>query len=569
MRLRPYWRFIVVIRHFLPLLLAYARDRRRFILFGRRRPVDADTHRQRAEWLLNTLLALGPTFIKLGQLLSTRPDVMPPAYIEVLSQLQDEVPPASWAETKTVIEDDLGPVEEVFDEFDTDPISGASLGQVYRAQLDGDDVAVKVRRPGIESLVAADLQVIQWTLPVLYVFLEESRVFSIQNLTDEFEKTIIEEMDYDRERAMMATIRENFRDEQDIVIPSAKDEHSTDRVLVMDFLEGTKITHIEELDRQGIDRSAVATELERAYLKMVIEDGVFHADPHPGNLAVTDDGRVIIYDFGMSATVDSFLQQKITEFYIAVANQDVDAILDVLTEAGTLSPAADRAVMAEVLELAIQDARGEEIERYRVNRIVQKVEDSLYEFPFRLPKNLALLLRVATVAEGVCVTLDPDFDFIAVASEFLTERGYREDTVRSYVTETRDQLTESGLAALRTPPKLESFLDRADRENLHVRADIEDSDNLLDILAARIILGMLTAGGGIAGTLAYTFGEVELGVILGVLTLVLLGSLYRSFTKQRGTRVRPQFTRQSMRKRSRDDLGSTENAVPVSFDEED
>ncbi|MFB6256066.1 MAG: ABC1 kinase family protein, partial [Haloplanus sp.] len=378
--LRAYWRFVRVIHQFLPLILTYARDRRKYFLFGGSRSVSPERQRRRADRLLTSLLTLGPTFIKLGQLLSTRPDVLPPAYIEVLSSLQDDVPPAPWEETKPILEAEVGPVDDVFDGFDREAISGASLGQVYRATYEGEDVAIKVRRPGVEALVEADLRAVKWLLPVLLRFIDEARRFSLENVAEEFDTTIRQEMDYARERRMLGEIRENFDDNERIRIPTAVDELSGNRVLTMEYIGGIKINDVEALDERGIDRSELAESLQRIYLQMIIEDGVFHADPHPGNLAVMDDGSIIFYDFGMSGRVDAFFQQKIVDFYIAVANQDIDGILDAMVEMGTLSPTADREVMGNVMELAIADVRGEDLEQYRVQQVIQQVEDTIYEF---------------------------------------------------------------------------------------------------------------------------------------------------------------------------------------------
>ncbi|MGQ3411353.1 ABC1 kinase family protein [Natrinema sp. LN54] len=554
-------------------MLAYARDRRRFLLFGRRRQVDSETHRHRAEVLLESLLTLGPTFIKLGQLLSTRPDVLPPAYIDVLASLQDDVPPAPWPGAKRVLEAELGPVDERFAEFDTEPISGASLGQVYRARLepdaetgdgdgvDGDaaatpadgersrDVAVKVRRPDIEALVRADLRVIKWSLPILLYFVDDARSFSLENLAEEFSKTIREEMDYEREAEMLAEIRGNFAGDDRFMIPDVIESHSGPRVLTMEYVEGTKINDVEELERKGIDRTTIAENLERSYLQMIMDDGVFHADPHPGNLAVTDDGRIVFYDFGMSGRVDPFVQEKIVDFYIAVANQDIDGILDALVEIGTLSPDADRGVMAEVMEIAIQDARGEDVEQYRVNQIVGQIEDSIYEFPLRLPKNLALVLRVATVVEGVCVTLDEDFDFISVATDYLTEQGYREESIRQYIDETGRQLRRTGESLTRLAPKAERALDRLDRDDLHVRIGVEDSADVFEDLAKRLVYGMLLTMSLFSMGVLYALEAPRASVVAAVFAVFVTIQLYRSFRSPTSIGTRPQFTRQNLRQR--------------------
>ena len=547
--LRAYRRFVVVLWQFLPLIVAYLRDRRKYFFFGGRRRVSSEMRVRRARRLLDSLLTLGPTFIKLGQLLSTRPDILPPEYVDVLEGLQDQVPPADWEDARAVLEADVGDVDEAFDDFDADAISGASLGQVYTAEVDGEPVAVKVRRPGIEDLVEADLRVIRWSIPLVERFVGQARAFSLDNLADEFAKTIREEMDYAREAEMLAEIQGNFAENDSIAIPDVYDEYSTERVLTMEYISGTKISNVEELDRRGVDRHAVAETLERAYLQMIIEDGVFHADPHPGNLAVQDDGTIVFYDFGMSGRADEFVQRKIVDFYIAVANQDIEAILDTLVELGTLSPEADRATMAEVMELAIRDARGESIETYRVQQIVGKVEDTIYDFPLRLPANLALVLRVATVVEGVCVTLDPDFDFISVATDYLGDSGYREEGARQFVEETGEEFARAAQSAVRVPPKLERALDRIDRDDLYVRADIEDSNDVIDRLGRRIVFGLLLAVSVLSTSYLYADAHLQAAAVTGGLAVVTAFYLYRSFRKRKRLQATPQFTRQSLRER--------------------
>ncbi|ELZ66286.1 putative ubiquinone biosynthesis transmembrane protein [Haloferax prahovense DSM 18310] len=552
--LRAYWRFLVVLYQFFPLIVAYTRDTRKYLLFGGGRRVTTEMRIKRADVLLESLLTLGPTFIKLGQLLSTRPDILPPEYIEVLGSLQDDVPPAPWDESKAVLEAELGPVEEAFDAFDTEPISGASLGQVYVAEYEGEKVAVKVRRPGIEDLVEADLRVIRWSMPLLMRFIGEGRAFSLENLADEFAKTIREEMDYDEEAETLVEIQENFADDDTLVIPEPIPERSDDRVLTMEYLPGTKINNIEALDDLGIDRTELATNLQRIYLQMIVEDGVFHADPHPGNLSVTDDGRIIFYDFGMHGEVDPFIQDKIVEFYIAVANQDVDGILDTLIEMGTLSPNVDRQVMGDVMELAIADARGDDIEQYRVNQILEQVESTIYEFPLRLPRNLALVLRVAGVVEGVCVTLDPEFDFISVATDYLTEEGYREESVQKIIEGVGQQGQKTAQSLFRVPPKLERVLDRADRDNLTLNVRLEDNRGILDKLAKRLIYGIFLSFGFVSTVIIYALNPENLVAVgaAGAPTGVVALLLWKSFRSRKGIRATPQFTRQNLKERRRE-----------------
>jgi Predicted unusual protein kinase len=555
--LRAYWRFVVVARQFLPLLVAYARDRRRFLLFGGRRQVSSAQRRRRAQRLLESMLTLGPTFIKLGQLLSTRPDVLPPEYLAEFTKLQDRVPPADWSEARAVVEAELGPVEEAFDSFDTDPVSGASLGQVYEAEIDGQDVAVKIRRPGVERLIQADLRVIQWSLPLLSQFVDDVRSFSLSTLAEEFDRTIRQEMDYSREAEMLQEIRGNFEDSDDVRIPSVVETYSTESVLTMEYVEGTKINNLERLEELGIDRTALAERLQSLYLQMIMDDGVYHADPHPGNLAVADDGTLVLYDFGMSDYVDPYIQDNVVEFYAAVVREDFDSIIDALVEIGALSPDADRDLMREILDVAITDLQGGDVDQYRIQQILNRIENTLYEFPFRIPANLALVLRVATVIEGVCVALDPEFDFIDAAQTYFAREGYLEEGARKYVRSRGSEVRAAAGASVRVPQKLESVLDRMDRDDLQVDAALRDPEDQFERLAKRVVLGIAFASGVVSTTILWTANQTTVAALGATVTAVVGYLLYRSF--QTGvdlyTDSDAQFTRQRL------DDGNEETAI--------
>lgn len=528
-RLRSYWRFVIVLRYFVPLSIAYLRDRRRFLVVGGRRSPSAETQRQRAEYLLESLLALGPTFVKLGQLLSTRPDVLPPAYVEVLSQLQDSVPAAPWSDVKPIIEADLGPVDEQFDTIDTDPISGASLGQVYRGQVNGEAVAVKIRRPGVKELVEADLQALRWLIPLVKLFVDEARTFSFENLVDEFDSTIHEEMDYAHERQVLEQIRSDFADDPAIVIPRSIESHSSTRILTMEYVDGTKITDLAALDDRGIDKTALADRLARTYLQMLVEHGTFHADPHPGNLAVKDDGRIVFYDFGMAGEVDAYTQQKIVEFYRAVINNDTDGIIDVMVDIGALSPTADRTLIRDVVDLAIANARGQEVDQRRVQRLIQQFQTSMYQFPFRLPQELALVLRVGSITEGVCVTLDPEFDFIETVTDYLAERGYRREAIEQAATAAGDRIQRIGRTSLRLPEKLEAVLETIDRDQLVVTVEADEPIGALERFAKQLVYGLLTTAGVLTIGILYAVEEPLAALVAAGGTAVAGVLLYRSF----------------------------------------
>ncbi|MDS0294398.1 ABC1 kinase family protein [Halogeometricum luteum] len=568
--LRSLWRLLVVVYAFLPLFVAVARDRRRFLLFGRSRRTDAATRTRRATSLRDTLVSLGPTFVKLGQVLSTRPDALPAEYVEVLSTLQDEVPPDDWETVRPRIEDELGPVEEAFDEFDPDPISGASLGQVYTAVADGERVAVKVLRPGIRRVVEADLRVVERLVPVLVRFAHPGQRFTFENLAGEFADTIHEEMDYAHEAAMLRRIRRNFADDPKIRVPTAREERSTRNVLTMEYVEGTKIDRVGELDRMGVDREALARRLERAYIEMMLEHGLFHADPHPGNLAVQSDGTLVFYDFGMTGRIDAATREHMYEFYVGVATDDVDRVIDAFVAMGALDPSADRALMREAFSVAIDTLGGEDVDEYRVRQLVSEFQATLYDFPLRLPQNLALVVRVSTVLEGVCRTLAPGFDFVEEVTEYVDERGVdgggdgeeggdssmRERVAREYAEDAADQFREATRTLLTVPPKLSRVLGLVERENVRVNVVLAESE-AFESFAKEVVSGLLLAGNLLAVALLYALeNEVTAGVAaLGVPPLLVL--CYVAFRRERGVRVRgnPQFTRQGMRAR-REEAGA-------------
>jgi predicted unusual protein kinase regulating ubiquinone biosynthesis (AarF/ABC1/UbiB family) len=557
LRLRVAWRLLVVVRQFLPLALAYARDRRRFLLFGRGRQVDHETQVDRAEELLDTLVALGPTFIKVGQILSTRPDVLPGPYIVVLQRLQDRVPPAAWDEIEPIVEAELGPVEEAFDSFDTEPISGASLGQVYTARLDGQRVAVKVLRPNIRQRVAADLRVIETLTPLLIRGAEPGQAFTLENLADEFSTTIREEMDYVHEARMLRTVRENFGDDDRVRVPEPVDSHSGPRVLTMEYVEGTKITDVERLDAMGIDRQALVERLFEAYIEMVLEDGVFHADPHPGNLAVQADGTIVFYDFGITGTVDEQLQAQIFDFYVAIAQNDVDGIIDSFVAMGALDPTADRRLLREMFEIVIESFRGQDVDQYRVQQLVADFQAELYEFPLRLPQDLALIVRITTVLEGVCRTLDSDFDLIELVTEYVRSEGYASQGARELLDRAGDELRATTEALLVTGPKLERTLDRANRDDLTVRTALGDENGLFDQLAKQAVLGLGFVASAFATLVLFVAGDRTAAAVAGLGAPVALVGLYLSLRRRSGISAEPQFTRQNLQAREseREDEG--------------
>ena len=549
-RLRALWRAIVVAWQFVPFVWAWARDRKRFVFVGGSREITSEQRVRRARRLKTTFVDLGPAFIKLGQMLSTRPDALPAEYIEVLSELQDKVPPEPWSAIEPLLEAELGgPVAGTFDSFDTDPISGASLGQVYEAEIDGQRVAVKVLRPGIRERVESDLRVLETLTPVLARGADPAQAYTLENLSEEFAATIREEMDYAHEARMLREIGASFADRDDVAIPEVVGSHATDRVVTMTYLDGVKIDDIERIDELGVDRGALVQRLEEVYIQMIVEDGRFHADPHPGNLAVQADGTLVFYDFGMTGRLGARTREQLLEFYVGLASDDVERVMDAFVAMGALDPAANREVMAEAFEIVIEQFRGEDISEYRVEQLVGQFESQLYEFPMRLPQDLALVVRVTTVLEGVCRTLDPDFDFIEIITDYVIEQGQADagEAVREEIQET---VTRGARSLVTTAPRAERALDIAERGELTLETVLRDGDGLARQMALRLLVGFVAAAGIPVAAFFYATASLPstalaLGVT-GVANVILAWSFRRSRGGSLGT---PQFTRHEMRQR--------------------
>ena len=342
----------------LPSLLALRRDRRQWI---RRegRNIEAERYRRNARRALDAFIALGPVYIKLGQWLSSRADILPQPYMEELSKLQDSVPPAPFESVLPAIEAGLGgAIEKKFDAFEREAFSGASLGQVYRAEAGGRRLVVKVRRPGIEDVVEKDLAVLRRVLPLAMRFVDPNLRFSARAMLAQFVETIREEMDYSVELENLRQIRANMRPYPGVIIPDARPELSSGGVLTMEYVPGVKITDIPELDRLGIDRRKLVIDVHRIFFTMLLRHAVFHADPHPGNISVAPDGRLILYDYGMVGRLDGETRMQLVRLYLALVDKDASRTVDAMTSLGLLTPDFNRSVIEKAIELTVRAMHG-------------------------------------------------------------------------------------------------------------------------------------------------------------------------------------------------------------------
>jgi predicted unusual protein kinase regulating ubiquinone biosynthesis (AarF/ABC1/UbiB family) len=384
---------------------------------------DSDRNRSRARQIRTTALEMGGVLIKVGQFLSSRVDLLPPEYIEELSLLQDEVPSVPFSEIRLAAEKELGgALERFYSEFSEAPLAAASLGQVHRATLHtGHSVAVKVQRPNIEEIVEADLGSLRYIVGWLERFTSIRRRVDLSAVLVEFEDTLRLELDYIAEGHHAERIAVMFSDDPRIAVPRVFWSHSTARLLTLQYMWGTKVTDFASLEHQGISRALVAEILIQAYLKQVMEVGFFHADPHPGNIAVRPGPVVVLLDFGMVGEITPAMRENLRKVFLGVIRRDFEEVLVAAERLGFITSGADRRSLKRALawmvdtfyEMSLGDLQ--EIDpRY----VLSELQDVLFSESLRVPANFAFLGRALGTLVGLATALDPSFQFVEVAEPY-------------------------------------------------------------------------------------------------------------------------------------------------------
>ncbi|PIW32116.1 MAG: protein kinase [Nitrosopumilales archaeon CG15_BIG_FIL_POST_REV_8_21_14_020_37_12] len=481
-------RAIQVLVKLLPSILALKKDRRRWVK-QEGNEIDLESFRKNARNILNVFISLGPVYIKLGQWLSSRADILPQPYLEELAKLQDNVPAVSFAQVKTIIEKDIGPINEKFDSIDPNPISGASLGQVYRGKLSGQEIVVKVKRPGIEKVVEEDIKVLKKILPLALQFVDPNLRFSAKAMLSQFIETIHEEMDYTNESANLKKIKHDMEKNNKVVIPSIYDNYSSKNVLTMEYLPGIKITNIQALDEKGIDRQKLVIDVHKVFFTMLLRHSVFHADPHPGNISVTDDGKLILYDYGMVGRLDNETRLRLVRLYLALVEKDPPRTVNAMNDLGMLTPNFNRSVIEKGIELTVRAMHGKKPDAMEVESLMELANKTMSRFPFLLPKNLALYMRMASIIEGIYKTHKVDFKFVKVVREILEEEHLIKDAYIEELKYSFERFAKSINATISIAPEIKKFLD----ENHSLQSlNLKSKSNILlpgSILSAAIFIG--------------------------------------------------------------------------------
>jgi len=379
---------------------------------------------KQAVWLRESLISLGPTFIKIGQALGTRADLLPLEYVKELAKLQDQVPAFPTAEAFAIVESELGrSLHELYKEIDAEPIAAASLGQVYRARLHtGEEVAVKVQRPNLQSTISFDVAILFRLVKLTNRFFPKANENADwEGMLREFHATIFEEMDYVREGRNADRFRYNFRTWRAIRVPKIHWSHTNTRVLTLDFIRGTKVVDLEGLRANRISPVKVNRMLIRTYLKQLLEDGFFHADPHPGNLLVMDSGHLAFFDFGMVGRITPKLQTQMIDAFFHVVGRDVKGLGQDIINLNFLKPGVDPETVRPVVESLFTHYLNLKLGEVNFKELTYDLAEVIYEYPFRLPSNFTYIMRALMTLEGIGVVTDPGFSFFETAKPFAKE----------------------------------------------------------------------------------------------------------------------------------------------------
>lgn len=413
-------RTLVITWRLLPFALSFARDSRRWLVAGAPRPRSDQFHSRRAARLAGAIAKLGPTFVKLAQVFASRADLVPEPYLSALGKLVDQVPPVSYEAVRREIVASYGSTpEQLWDDFDPAPLAAASLGQVHRARHRGREVVVKVLRPGVARLVASDVRAATRILRLIARRWPTRQVRSVQTVVAEFAMRTGEELDFRKEAAFAKEVRANVAGRPDVIVPEVVDEFTRQRVLVLEYIAGRRIDRLDDWVAEGrIQRRRLVQTVMELYLQMMLVDGLFHADPHPGNLLVTADGRLVVLDFGMVVRVPRQLRLDLVQTVFATIRRDVNGVVDGFDRLGALEPGADRQELARTVETLLRLSELHMTTTQRIEHVLLSdgVMQQLYEAPVVLPSHLVYFARTASLIEGLGTRYDPYFNPLTFAA---------------------------------------------------------------------------------------------------------------------------------------------------------
>ena len=462
-----------------------------FLLWDRLTGANRGKKRQRrAKWLVDRLMNLGPTFIKIGQSLSTRADLIPLEYIEQLTQLQDRVPEFNSQEAIRVIETELGlPLDNLFASFSVSPLACASLGQVHRARLlSGEEVVIKVQRPNLEGLFNLDFELLhrltRWLniLPVV-------KKYNLEAIYQEFFELLFQEIDYIHEGKNADRFRENFKNYPQVKVPLVYWQYTTRKVLTLEYVPGIKVDDRETLLANGINVDGIIQLGICSYLKQLLQDGFFQSDPHPGNMAVSQEGELIFYDFGTMFELKSVAKDQMIETFFAVLRKDTETVLKTLVYMGLIEPVRDLQPVRNIVQFLLDEFRDKPVDV----RVFEQISDQVYlmfkQQPFRLPPQMTFIIKSVTTLDGIARSLDPQYNLLAASQPFvksLAVSGGTTNTMLTLANQARTFFQQQWQKGNKNERMIRQLEEKIERGNLVFQVKSRENERLLK----RIYLGI-------------------------------------------------------------------------------
>ena len=447
-------------------------------LFGTSEEKKIKVQRKRAKWFTNQLINLGSAFIKIGQLLSARPDLIPNTWIQELSKLQDQVPLFSFMKVQEIIKNELKEKYSKINEIIPEPVGSASLAQVHKATLkNGKEVVFKVQRPNLKNLFIIDLNIMQQIAFLLQKNKNWSKGKNWVEIAKECRKVLMKELDFNCEAQFAARFRQQFLDDENVEVPAVVWELSTEKVLCLTYLKGTKISDIEKLKSKNINLSKVAEIGALSYLKQLVNYGFFHADPHPGNLAVSDTGKLIFYDFGMMGNISNKLQKNIGSMVKSAALRDASALVMQLQQAGLISKNIDVGPVRRLVRLMLREALTPPFSPNIIEKLSGDLYELVYETPFQLPVDLIFVMRALSTFEGVGRMLDPGFNLVSVTKPYLIAlMSSNNQSPNDLINQFGKQVGELSSKAVGIPKRIDESLERLEQGDLQLQIRMGESD---------------------------------------------------------------------------------------------
>ncbi len=498
----------------------------------------AARRKEQAVWMRNTLLDLGPTFIKVGQLFSTRADLFPSEYVEELAKLQDRVPAFSYEQVEAIIEQELGKkIPELFQSFEPIPLAAASLGQVHKALLYSEEaVVVKVQRPGLKKLFEIDLQILKGITRYFQNHPSWGRGRDWLGIYEECCRILWEEIDYLNEGRNADTFRRNFRGRDWVKVPRIYWRYTSSRVLTLEYLPGIKISQYEALEAAGLDRKVLARQGAEAYLHQLLDNGFFHADPHPGNIAVSANGALIFYDFGMMGRIKSNIREGLMDTMFGIAAKNGDRVVQSLVNLGAIAPVEDMGPVRRSVQYMLDHFMDKPFENQSVSAISDDLYEIAYNQPFRFPATFTFVMRAFSTLEGVGKGLDPEFNFMEVAKPYAMQlmSNMNGSEGNSFINELGRQAAQVSSTALGLPRRLEDTLDKLERGDVRVRVRSIETERLLrrqTNIQLGIAYAVIVSGFTLSATILLVTNYLWLALLAGLIAAAGSGLLIRLLSR--------------------------------------